>query len=537
MQSTPPHTHGSSPAIRVLFLAANPRDTTRLALGEEYREIDRRVRASDRRDALTLDYAAEMRPDEVAQVVLRHTPTILHFSGHGSADGELLLPDADGRAIAATPEAVAGLFAVLAPQVGLRGVVLNACYSEALAVALARHVEWVIGASAALPDKMALTFAGAFYEALGYDLAVEQAFELARRQVALAMGVEDPPLVMHRRARESIELDPTIPNPDEAYNPRSYMRRRREEAVALSYLLRRGSPAVLWGPERFGKSTMLQYLASDVLRQEKTVGRVARVDLGLFDEASRQNLDSFLREFALQTVEALGGDDELVADAWRHPTSPSRRLTRALTRVLAGADRAVVLAIDQCDAVLDCAFSNDFFGMLRAWANDPGLAQLRLLLAVSTTPALLNSRLTQSPFNLTTPIHLDDLDASRALELASLHGLGWSAGEIAALMGLVGGHPYLLRVAMFAAAMGGHPLDAIVRDEATVETVFEPFLARFRLRFERQPDLLDALRLAVRDPEARVDMKTSMRLQSAGLVTLDRGRCRVRYRLFERLVR
>jgi hypothetical protein len=37
---------------RILFLAANPSDSSRLALGKESREIEERLRAADHRDGL-----------------------------------------------------------------------------------------------------------------------------------------------------------------------------------------------------------------------------------------------------------------------------------------------------------------------------------------------------------------------------------------------------------------------------------------------------------------------------------------------------
>jgi hypothetical protein len=532
----------------VLILAANPSDTSRLALDEEWRAIEQRVRGAAP-GALDIVYAPAVRADEIAQALQRYTPAVVHFSGHGSREGELLLPDASGRASPATVESVTRLFQALAPEVPVRCVVLNACYSEALARALAPHVECVIGAPAALPDKLALAFAAAFYEALAFGRSLRVAFDVALAQVALTPNLRGAAPVAHwrdeasvappptRMRKDSLDLIRAIPNPDAAYDPAWYMRRKKEESFALGYLLRRGSPAVLWAPERFGKSTMLQYLVREVLSAEPSIGHVVRVDLGLFDGDARQSFEAFLREFALQAVESLGASDELVDRVWKRPSGPSKRLTRALTQMLSGVEKSVVLAVDQCDEVLECPFSDDFFGMLRAWANEPGLEPLRLLLAVSTTPSLLNSRLTQSPFNLTTPIQLGDLDGAQVRDLAERHGLAPDDDALAALVGLVGGHPYLLRVAMFAAAMERLDLGDIARDEALINAVFEPFLSRYRVRFERHPELRDALDQAVRAPASRVDLAAGHRLHGAGLVTLDAHQCRVRYRLFERLVR
>lgn len=171
--------------MRVLFLTSNPSDTTRLAVTEEYREVDARIRASDGREEFALEFAPEVRADRLGEVLQRHRPDIVHVSGHGSADGELLLSDASGRAVSADPERVAAVFGALPPERAVRCVVLNACYSDALAAALVRHVDCVIGVPSALRDKAAIAFAGSFYGSLGYGATVEGAYKLACAESAL----------------------------------------------------------------------------------------------------------------------------------------------------------------------------------------------------------------------------------------------------------------------------------------------------------------------------------------------------------------
>ena len=57
-------------------------------------------------------------------------------------------------------------------------MILNACYSEAQAEAIAKHV-LVIGMNKAIGDTTAIEFAVAFYDALGAGESVEFAYKLA----------------------------------------------------------------------------------------------------------------------------------------------------------------------------------------------------------------------------------------------------------------------------------------------------------------------------------------------------------------------
>ncbi|MBK7320683.1 hypothetical protein [Candidatus Villigracilis affinis] len=77
--------------IKILFFASNPEDVTPLNLDEEIRSITTKLRTSEYRDVLDLISRWAVRPDDLLQELNTHKPTIVHFSGHGSKTGELVL--------------------------------------------------------------------------------------------------------------------------------------------------------------------------------------------------------------------------------------------------------------------------------------------------------------------------------------------------------------------------------------------------------------------------------------------------------------
>jgi hypothetical protein len=169
--------------VTILFLGANPSTTTRLALDKEVREIQQRLRSAELRDAFRLEQAWAVRATDLQECLLRHRPAIVHFSGHGNRVGELILEEETGGHRPVSTAALAGLFRVLGKDV--RCVVLNACFSEAQARAIAGHVDCVVGMTTAIKDDSATAFAGAFYQALGYGQSVKAAFELGCVQIGL----------------------------------------------------------------------------------------------------------------------------------------------------------------------------------------------------------------------------------------------------------------------------------------------------------------------------------------------------------------
>lgn len=174
----------SMPPIKILFLAANPRDMDRLKLDEEVRAIDHALRLAAFRDQFELLQHWAVRYNDLQELLLRHQPDIVHFSGHGVESDEIVLLNDSGTSHPISTRALAGLFAVLKDNI--RCVVLNACYSPTQAEAIAQHIEVVIGMSNAIADQASYNFAGAFYQGLAYGRTVQTAFDLGCIQIELA---------------------------------------------------------------------------------------------------------------------------------------------------------------------------------------------------------------------------------------------------------------------------------------------------------------------------------------------------------------
>ena len=82
--------------LRILFLAANPLKTTRLRLDEEIRSIDEAIQKSAFRKNIELNQQWATRALDLQDHILRYTPNLVHFSGHGAASGKLLLENESG---------------------------------------------------------------------------------------------------------------------------------------------------------------------------------------------------------------------------------------------------------------------------------------------------------------------------------------------------------------------------------------------------------------------------------------------------------
>lgn len=167
--------------IKVLFLAANPQDTDKLRLDQEIREIERTFWLSSYHDRIEIRQHWATRPSDLQALFLRHQPDIVHFSGHGTSEGAIVLENDAGQGKPVTAQTLGKLFSVLKDNV--RCVVLNACFSGKQARAIAKHVDCVVGMSRAIGDMAAIKFSVAFYQAIAYGRDLKSAFELGCLQI------------------------------------------------------------------------------------------------------------------------------------------------------------------------------------------------------------------------------------------------------------------------------------------------------------------------------------------------------------------
>ena len=172
------------PVKKILILSANPKGTTQLRLGEEIREIKEGLRRAKRRERFVIESEEAVRYRDIRRSLLEHEPQILHFSGHGAGEEGLVFEDETGQEKLVDAEALAELFDLFADQ--LECVVLNACYSELQARAIAQHIPYVVGMKKAIGDKAAIEFSVGFYDALGAGRDYVFAHKFGCNAIALA---------------------------------------------------------------------------------------------------------------------------------------------------------------------------------------------------------------------------------------------------------------------------------------------------------------------------------------------------------------
>ena len=167
----------------ILILAANPTDTQKLQLDKEAEFIRERLQENE----TGRQYIVKSEPtaciEDLSKYLLQYEPIILHFSGHGNSNGEIILNNRQGQAQLVSIETLAELLSTVGGRIEC--VVLNACFSLEKADAIAEQVSCVIGMDKEIDDESALRFAGGFYRGLGFGRGYYSAFELGRNEIKI----------------------------------------------------------------------------------------------------------------------------------------------------------------------------------------------------------------------------------------------------------------------------------------------------------------------------------------------------------------
>jgi hypothetical protein len=209
--------------------------------------------------------------------------------------------------------------------------------------------------------------------------------------------------------------------------------------------------------------------------------------------------------------------------------------------LLSESDEPLVLGLDEVDRVFQYpTIADDFFGLLRAWyeeagygASDSDLWEKLRLVVVHSTEVYIPLDINQSPFNVGLPIELSEFAPEQVQDLTQRHGLNWSATQVEQLMSIVGGHPYLVRVALYHIAQQEITLDRLLDTAATEAGLYGDHLRRHLWNLQQHPKLAEAFtKVVTTSKPVELESMLAFKLHSLGLVQLQGNYVTPRFDLY-----
>lgn len=299
-----------------------------------------------------------------------------------------------------------------------------------------------------------------------------------------------------------------------------YINRPPIESRCYEAIVKPGALIRVKAPRQMGKSSLMLRILNYANQQDY---QTASLNFQLVDRDSLSSLDQFLQWFCSSITSELGLEERL-EDYWKGKLGSKNKCTNYFQRyLLAELQSPLLLCLDEVDEVFQYPeIATDFFGMLRAWHEDakikPIWKNLRLVI-VHSKEVYIPLNINQSPFNVGVPVELPQLTQPQVTDLVQRHGLNWTDTEVARLMGMVGGHPYLIRAALYQIARSEVSLEHLLQDAPTEGGLYGEHLRRHLLNLEGDEKLLAAMKqvIAVNQPVA-INTSEAFKLTSMGLV-------------------
>jgi hypothetical protein len=284
-----------------------------------------------------------------------------------------------------------------------------------------------------------------------------------------------------------------------------------------------GITLVLKGSRQTGKTSLLVRYLADCKRRNK---RVALIDFQQFSDIELEDQKVAVTRIGHRLIKELAIDPSA-----RQPLETPGDLTDFLEDVIfPKIEEPIVFAFDEVDRFITRPYRDSLFGAMRGWHNNRGTRggkweTLDVALVVATEPNLLIQDGDQSPFNVAEPFRLPPFSRVDLDHLNQVFGQPLTATDLDAIHGLVGGHPYLTRMAFWRLLVGGV---ASFRDlERQAADEYGPFGEHLRAKLthlQRRQSSMEAYRELVHH-NVQPQPDTFWRLQAAGLAhRLEDGR-------------
>ncbi|MDZ8081781.1 MAG: AAA-like domain-containing protein [Nostoc sp. DcaGUA01] len=308
-----------------------------------------------------------------------------------------------------------------------------------------------------------------------------------------------------------------------------YINRPPLEELICSELIQPGCLIRIKAPRKMGKSSLLNQMIAYAKEQGY---QIVYLDFQEADQEVFASLDKFLRWFCIYVTRQLNLLPCL-DDFWdtEMGSKVSCKIYFEAYLLQYIAESPVVLALNEVQRVFEHPnIAQDFLPMLRFWheqaKQDQTWQKLRMVV-VHTTEIYVPLKLNQSPFNVGITITLPPFTLNQVQNLALRYGLEWAADSQGAkrlepLQTMVGGHPYLVSLALYHLSGQNMTLERLLETASTPVGIYGQYLRELLNLLQKEPELMSAMQQVIAsDDKVELDAIAAYKLESMGVVQLN----------------
>lgn len=306
-----------------------------------------------------------------------------------------------------------------------------------------------------------------------------------------------------------------------------YVKRPPIEQDCYEEIEQPGALIRIKAPRQMGKTSLMARILSHAREQGYQTLSLS------FQQANGSllsNLDDLLRWFSEQVGDRL---DQLnqIETFWSENRLSKDKCQRYFERcLLMDLEQPIVIGLDEVDRVFPYReVADDFFGLLRYWHEAAGSGDVNSdlwdnvrLVIVHSTEVYVPLDINQSPFNVGKSIELPEFSLAQIRDLSWRYELFWEDAEVEKLMTLVGGHPFLVRKALYHIRRGDTTLEQFSSNASTESGIYSDHLRRHLMNLQTYPYLAEALsQVVMKSQPVDLSAEASYKLDSMGLIKLD----------------
>ncbi len=316
-----------------------------------------------------------------------------------------------------------------------------------------------------------------------------------------------------------------------------YIERPPIEARCAQTIAQPGALIRVKAPRQMGKTSLMARILHHAAAERGY--HTVSLSLQLADGKVFSDLDQFLRWLCASVGRRLHLPKR-IDDYWDDIFGSKYNCTAYFEEYLLPAIQSpIALGLDEVDRVFEYPeIASDFFGLLRAWheeAKNRDIWQKLRLIVVHATEVYIPLDTHQSPFNVGLPVELPEFTLAQIKQLAQLHGLPWKEAELEQLQTLIGGHPYLVRLALYHLARKDISLAQLIQDAPTEAGLFRDHLRGHWWNLQQHSHLAAAFNTVVTsDQPVSLEPSTLFKLHSLGLIQLIGNEAQPRCDLYRR---
>ena len=320
--------------------------------------------------------------------------------------------------------------------------------------------------------------------------------------------------------------EPENPGGSIPLNSKFYIERPPWEERIYAEIAKPGSLIRIRSPRKMGKTSLMLRL----IDRAKSLGyQTINLDFLEADTAFFENTEKFLRWFCSNIARRLKSSINL-DDYWDEDIGYKVCCTLYLEDLLETIETPLVLTLNEVNCVFKYPnIAQDFLPLLRFWHEQARMTEawekLRLVI-IHTTEIYVSLSVNQSPFNIGLAIKLSEFTSAQVQDLAQRYGLKLTDEEIQELMEMVGGHPYLIHLALDSIYHHDLTMAKLLKEAPTQTGIYSNYLRSLWIALQKQPALASTFKeLITNSANIQVEPNIAYQLESLGLVKLDGNIC------------